>query len=201
MERPDERRTARAVDAPVEQGLVVAGGAAGAGASAAPRAVGSAPRAAEAVEARRAARAARISGVPHQPGPASDAAPAGHPGAATGGAAPAEQAVRDRRGVRGTGVGGPGVKPVLPRAESDQLALRLQNAVIGFVDGPWRSVEEADALFEEASARIAACLAERRRLLRTAWQEGAADGDGAGTEQLRTALRDYRDVMQRLLKV
>ncbi|MER5971336.1 hypothetical protein ABT112_16625 [Streptomyces sp. NPDC002055] len=188
-----------------------AAGSAGSGASAAPRAVGSAPRAvgsapraAEAAEARRAARAARISGVPHQPGPAGEGeAHTGHPGAATGGAAPAEHrtAVRDRRGVRGTGVGGPGVKPVLPRAESDQLALRLQNAVIGFVDGPWRSVEEADALFEEATARITACLAERRRLLRTAWQEGAADGDGAGTEQLRTALRDYRDVMQRLLKV
>ncbi|WP_432096352.1 hypothetical protein [Streptomyces sp. bgisy100] len=197
MERPDERRTARAVDTPAAQAPVVAEGADGAGASAA-------PRAAEAVEARRAARAARISGVPQQPGPADGgAAPTGQPGAVTGGAAPAEHrtAVRDRRGVRGTGVGGPGVKPVLPRAESDQLALRLQNAVIGFVDGPWQSVEEADALFEEATARITACLAERRRLLRTAWQEGPADGDGAGTEQLRTALRDYRDVMQRLLKV
>ncbi|MFG2191423.1 hypothetical protein [Streptomyces sp. NPDC048639] len=132
---------------------------------------------------------------------------------------------------RVTGRGGAGVRPVLPRAESDDLSLRLQHAVIGFVDDPRVSVEEADAILEEAAAQFAAALAERRRILRNAWHGPAdpsaaqsgmpaeagtsgsngttpsndnSDGNASGhigTEELRTALRDYRDLVQRLLKV
>ncbi|MGP4001203.1 hypothetical protein [Streptomyces sp. 8N706] len=103
-------------------------------------------------------------------------------------------------GPRGAGAGSAGVRPVMPRAQSDKLALRLQHAVTGFVDGPRRSVEEVDALFEETTARLTESLAERRRLLRTEW-DGLATADDSGTEELRTALRDYRDLVQRLLKV
>jgi hypothetical protein len=99
-------------------------------------------------------------------------------------------------------VGGSGTRPVLPRSESDDLALRLQHAVSGFVDGPRVAVEEADTLFEEASARITESLAERRRLLRSTWQDKASTGEDDGsTEELRTVLRDYRDVVQHLLTI
>ncbi|MFC7219438.1 hypothetical protein ACFQLX_14845 [Streptomyces polyrhachis] len=89
----------------------------------------------------------------------------------------------------------------IPRAglladEHDKLQLRLQHAVSGFVDDPRSAVEEAGALLDDLADRIHAALAERRSALRTSWQD--ADGDSA-TEDLRTALRSYRDLAERLL--
>jgi hypothetical protein len=52
-------------------------------------------------------------------------------------------------------------------------------------------------------------VTERRRALRQSWQtDGADGGDGAAagataadTERLRLALRDYRELAERLLRV
>ena len=89
--------------------------------------------------------------------------------------------------------------PVLPTSEHDQLNQRLRYAVSGFVDAPRGSVEEADALLEEISARLVDLLAERRHTLRAAWHEGATGT--AETEELRLAMRGYRNVLERLLDV
>ena len=92
---------------------------------------------------------------------------------------------------------------LLPHEESDKLSTRLQHAVAGFVDEPRSAVEEADHVLEEVAARFADAVKERRRTLRNSWQAGdggQGKGVGAGdTEQLRLALRDYRELTERLL--
>lgn len=89
--------------------------------------------------------------------------------------------------------------PVLPTSEHDKLNQRLRYAVSGFVDAPRGSVEEADTLLEEISARLVDLLAERRHTLRAAWHEGGAGT--AETEELRLAMRGYRNVLERLLTI
>ncbi|MCX5557317.1 hypothetical protein [Streptomyces sp. NBC_00038] len=102
------------------------------------------------------------------------------------------------RAVSGTAVRG---RPdahdarLLPQDECDKYELRMRHAVGGFVDGPRDSVEEADQVLEELAARFADAVARRRTKLRTSWHETGAD-----TEQLRIALRDYREVTERLLR-
>ncbi|MFF4626537.1 hypothetical protein [Streptomyces griseorubiginosus] len=92
---------------------------------------------------------------------------------------------------------------LLPHEESDKLSTRLQHAVAGFVDEPRSAVEEADHVLEEVAARFADAVKERRRTLRNSWQAGdggQGKGGAAGdTEQLRLALRDYRELTERLL--
>jgi hypothetical protein len=110
----------------------------------------------------------------------------------------------------GTATGGARNQPghgsgLLPQDECDKLAQRLQHAVAGFVDGPRDAVAEADHVLEEAAARLAEAVTHRRRTLRNSWQ--ATDGDTGGpatsadTEQLRLALRDYRELADRLLRM
>ncbi|CAM5525902.1 hypothetical protein SALBM311S_07169 [Streptomyces alboniger] len=105
----------------------------------------------------------------------------------------------------GAGAGGHG-SGLLPRDECDKLSQQLQHAVAGFVDGPRDSVAEADHVLEEAAARLTEAVTQRRRTLRGAWQ--STDGVDAGTpatstdtEQLRLALRDYRELADRLLRL
>ncbi|MEU6536753.1 hypothetical protein [Streptomyces sp. NPDC047000] len=120
----------------------------------------------------------------------------------------------DRHGIEGTGTDRSGTDRrdadrLLPRDESDRLAEQMRHAVAGFVDGPGTAVEEADRVLEEAAARFTDAVAQRRRSLRRAWQPlGEGDGDGrngrsgtpnADTEVLRLALRDYRELTDRLL--
>lgn len=87
---------------------------------------------------------------------------------------------------------------LIPHDESDKFELELQHAVAGFVDGPRAAVEEADHLVEDLVGRLTDAMAQRRRTLRTSWQ--AAD-EQADTEQLRLALRDYRELAERLLRL
>ncbi len=64
-------------------------------------------------------------------------------------------------------------------------------------------MEEADRVLEEIASRFTDAVARRRRTLRTAWQGSPAGEEGpvtsADTEQLRLALRDYRELADRLL--
>ncbi|MFF6999075.1 hypothetical protein ACFY93_29560 [Streptomyces sp. NPDC008313] len=92
--------------------------------------------------------------------------------------------------------------PLLPHDACDTLGTRLRHAVGGFVDEPRASVEEADQVLEEAAARFTDAVAERRRALRGTWHEkGTGDSATTDTEQLRLALRDYREVTERLLRL
>jgi hypothetical protein len=89
---------------------------------------------------------------------------------------------------------------LMPNEECGQLERRLEHAVTGFVDEPRTAVEEADRAVEEISARFTDAVDRRRRTLRGSWQSADADRPGtADTEQLRLALRDYRELADRLL--
>ncbi|MFD5268632.1 hypothetical protein [Streptomyces sp. NPDC058335] len=141
--------------------------------------------------------------------PRPTAAPAPAPGGLPAGA------VEDSGGIgapRGTGAAHgaqdarPAEKPsLLPHDESDELASRMRHAVAGFVDRPRDAVEEADHVLEDLAARFTEAVNSRRRTLRGSWQ--LADdkkGDAAttaDTEQLRLALRDYRELTDRLLHI
>ncbi|WP_308406047.1 hypothetical protein [Streptomyces panaciradicis] len=104
----------------------------------------------------------------------------------------------------GTAAGGAGTgTPLLPHDECDKLETRLRHAVAGFVDGPRDAVQEADQVLEEIAGRFAEAVTRRRRTLRMSWQDGKSGGaDEAArtdTEQLRLALKDYRELAERLL--
>ncbi|MFG3292786.1 hypothetical protein ACGF3G_28775 [Streptomyces sp. NPDC048179] len=92
---------------------------------------------------------------------------------------------------------------LLPHEECGRLERRLRHAVSGFVDEPRAAVEEADRAVEELGARVTEAVERRRRSLRGSWRSGGADGSGAAadTEQLRLALRDYRELADRLLSL
>jgi hypothetical protein len=91
---------------------------------------------------------------------------------------------------------------LIPPDECDKLALRLQQSLTGFVDGPRHAVEEAAAVLDETAKRVMAALTQRRNSLRDGWQ-GASEGRSAeaDTEELRLALRAYREVTERLLRL
>lgn len=95
--------------------------------------------------------------------------------------------------------------PLFAHDESDKFELKLQHAVSGFVDGPRAAVEEADHVLEELTGRLTEAVAQRRRTLRGSWQpmDVAEDkpGSSTDTEQLRLALRDYRELAERLLHI
>ncbi|MBA2948784.1 hypothetical protein [Streptomyces himalayensis] len=95
-----------------------------------------------------------------------------------------------------------GTGTLLPPDERDKLTARLQHAVNAFVDSPRGAVEEADEVLHEAVNRVTKTLAHRRRTIRTAWQSmGEGEERTADTEQLRLALRDYRETAERLLSL
>lgn len=91
--------------------------------------------------------------------------------------------------------------PLLPREETDKFELRMQQAVSSFVDGPRAAIEEADHVLEEIAARFTDAVTQRRRTLRRSWEEtDEATPATSDTEQLRIALRDYRELADRLLR-
>ncbi|MFC7830176.1 hypothetical protein [Streptomyces sp. NPDC057375] len=125
------------------------------------------------------------------PGAAADADPDGIT------PAPAPSATATPQAPPGAG------RPLLPPADSDRLGERLHHALAGFVDAPRASVEEADRVLEEITARFTEAVTHRRQTLRASWRE---PGEGAGapsadTEQLRLALRDYRELAGRLMRL
>ena len=85
---------------------------------------------------------------------------------------------------------------LVPQDDRDKLALRLQQALSTFVNSPQQAVEEADAVLDEVTTRLTDTLTERRRVLRTGWQDPDTN---AQTEELRLALRQYREITERLL--
>ncbi|GAA3120590.1 hypothetical protein ACFQ0X_05350 [Streptomyces rectiviolaceus] len=87
---------------------------------------------------------------------------------------------------------------LLPQDERDKLGLRLQQALSTFVESPRQAVEEADSLFDDAVRHLTETLTERRRTLRASWQGQETE---AQTEELRLALRQYRESLERLLRV
>ncbi|MET7296349.1 hypothetical protein ABZS79_30290 [Streptomyces griseoloalbus] len=109
----------------------------------------------------------------------------------------------DGTGTHHDGAGGAGPR-LLRHDDTDKLSAQLQHAVAGFVDAPRDAVQEADQVVQELTQRFTDAVTERRRALRRSWRTADTD-DGqsvtaADTEQLRLALRDYRELAERLLR-
>ncbi|MDO0937648.1 hypothetical protein QQY66_40185 [Streptomyces sp. DG2A-72] len=85
---------------------------------------------------------------------------------------------------------------LVPQGERDKFTLRLQQALNNFVDNPHKAVEEADGVFDDIATQFTNTLTERRRVLRASWQDQETDTQ---TEELRLALRQYREITERLL--
>ncbi|MFU8873458.1 hypothetical protein [Micromonospora sp. SL4-19] len=71
---------------------------------------------------------------------------------------------------------------------------RWREVQLRFVDDPRAAVGEAQSLVEEAIEALSAALREQRTKLGGWQQSGSTD-----TEQLRVAVRDYRDFLDRVL--
>ncbi|MDV9169960.1 hypothetical protein R6V09_07385 [Streptomyces sp. W16] len=104
----------------------------------------------------------------------------------------------------------PGPEPLLPSAEREKVLQRLRHALNTFADTPHDALEEAESAYDEATAQLVTALAARRDLLRAAWadQDTAVPTDPAEpadltsqSDELRHALRQYREITQRLLQL
>ncbi|MEU7664942.1 hypothetical protein AB0B60_41725 [Streptomyces lincolnensis] len=89
-----------------------------------------------------------------------------------------------------------GPEPLLPSDGQDKILQRLRHALDTFADTPHEALEEAESAYDEATAQLANALAERRRALRAGWQDQNPDTQ---SDELRHALREYREITQRLL--
>ncbi|MFE9442895.1 hypothetical protein ACFYO2_28775 [Streptomyces sp. NPDC006602] len=107
----------------------------------------------------------------------------------------AQQPADQPRGVSGRRTSGP--EPLVPSDEREQIATRLGHAVNKFADTPREALEEAEGAFDEATAQLVSALAEVRRVMREGWED--RDPEEESTE-LRLALRQYRELTQRLLR-
>ncbi|MGC0334752.1 hypothetical protein RKD23_007742 [Streptomyces sp. SAI-170] len=92
----------------------------------------------------------------------------------------------------------PSPEPLLPSDEQHKIVQRLRHALNTFADSPLEALVEAESAYEEATAQLVKALAERRRLLRAGWQSHNPD---AQSGELRHALRQYREITQRLLHI
>lgn len=86
---------------------------------------------------------------------------------------------------------------LLPSDERDAVLRRLRQAINTFADTPLQALEEAEGAFDDAAAHLANALAERRRALHESWQDRDPETQA---EELRIALRQYRELTQRLLR-
>jgi hypothetical protein len=77
------------------------------------------------------------------------------------------------------------------------LRSRWNDVQAAFVDDPKQCVQKADTLVAEVVEELHASFADTRSRLEAQW----ARGEDASTEDLRVALRRYRDFFQRLLSV
>lgn len=75
---------------------------------------------------------------------------------------------------------------------------RWRDVQTAFVDEPRGAVDRADALVGEVVEAVTAGFAARRSQLEQRW---SAEGEEAATEDLRQALRAYREFFDRLLKI
>lgn len=74
---------------------------------------------------------------------------------------------------------------------------RWRDVQLRFVDDPRAAADEAAGLASEVLERFNAVVAERQRKL-DAWRTNA---DQADTEQMRMAVRNYRQLIDRLFEV
>ncbi|BAH48589.1 hypothetical protein [Rhodococcus opacus] len=111
------------------------------------------------------------------------------PGAATPPAAEAPPSAQDAD----TSVG----QTLFAEDELSVLRLRWDEVQSGFVDDPRECVQKADGLVSDVVDRITTGFSEARSRLEEQW----ARGEEGSTEDLRLALKRYREFFQRLLEL
>jgi hypothetical protein len=84
-----------------------------------------------------------------------------------------------------------GAPPSATSSDGDWAAIQAQ-----FVDDPRSAVEQAASMTSAALEQLVEAARGREQTLRQQWQ-----GDGADTEELRTALRGYREFAGRIAGV
>jgi lipopolysaccharide biosynthesis regulator YciM len=112
-----------------------------------------------------------------------------------------DQARAQQPADKGSGAGArrvPGPEPLLPAEERDRVSQRLRQALLDFAETPREALESAESAFDDVTAELAKALAERRRSLRAGWQDQDAQ---AQAEEFRHALRQYREITERLLRL
>lgn len=82
-------------------------------------------------------------------------------------------------------------------AELSNLRARWTDVQAAFVDDPRDCVQKADGLVADVVDKLTAGFADARAGLEEQWSRG----EQASTEDLRIALRRYRDFFERLLAV
>lgn len=81
--------------------------------------------------------------------------------------------------------------------EMSGFRARWNDVQAGFVDDPKQCVQTADALVSEVVDQLTSGFSEARARMEAQW----ARGEDASTEDLRVALKRYREFFQRLLSV
>ncbi|MFE2049552.1 hypothetical protein [Streptomyces sp. NPDC059459] len=102
------------------------------------------------------------------------------------------------KGVGSTARPARGPEPLLPADERERVSQRLRQALLDFADTPREALEAAESAFDEATAELAKALAERRRVLRAQWQGQDSEEQA---EEFRHALRQYREITERMLRL
>jgi len=80
--------------------------------------------------------------------------------------------------------------------DPEQVRQRWQNVQVGFVDDPRAAIDDAGRLVDEVVELVVTGVAAQRDRLGESWS-----ADDLDTEQLRLALRRYREFLDRLLAV
>jgi len=124
---------------------------------------------------------------------------------------PANEPDRDQAAAASAVAIFPQVARLGPRADTADTSAPADTSMVGdaeelheqwaaiqstFVDDPRGSVAAGAALVSEAVAALVASTKDRERGLRGEW-----DRDGVDTEGLRNALRSYRDLLNRLVRL
>lgn len=92
----------------------------------------------------------------------------------------------------------PGPEPLLSSIDRDKAVRRLRHTLNTFADTPRQALDEAESAYDETTAQLVNALAERRRLLRADWQDQDSETQ---SDELRHALRQYREITRRLLQL
>lgn len=93
------------------------------------------------------------------------------------------------------GATGDGREDLLDRDRAESFRRRWEDVQADFVDRPRESVEQADRLVLDVVQQLQASFTLARERLESQWSQGA----DASTEDLRQALRRYREFFDRLL--
>jgi hypothetical protein len=97
----------------------------------------------------------------------------------------------------GTGVQPSSETSLFADADLEGFRGKWDSVQAGFVDDPKRCVEQADGLVSAVVEQLSSGFAEARSRLEQQWSRG----EDASTEDLRVALKRYREFFDRLLAV